>query len=323
MLNNIIQEFIDKVMCCINKMAIAPIDNKEYPISNKEPVMPLSDSRLTEYACGWGSGFINIMITFPINKVMFRQMLHGVDSQHAFNQIKREGMRFLYRGVLPPLLQKATSTSIMFGSYKEFSEIVQGKFPSMQKFSVLCTAAILAGSAEAVLTPFERIQTLLQDRHYNTKFKNTYHAFSELRQQHGFKEFYRGMTPILLRNSVGNILFFGLKDFVKDFLPIKSTDSVLQEFVKDFISGAFVGAFTSTVFYPVNVVKTKMQVNCGTPFVSLSEAFKQTYIERDRSIRKLYYGVHVNYTRSFLSWGIINASNQLLKKIFFNETSNS
>ena len=27
-----------------------------------------------EFACGWGAAFINITVTFPINKVMFRQV---------------------------------------------------------------------------------------------------------------------------------------------------------------------------------------------------------------------------------------------------------
>lgn len=27
-----------------------------------------------EFVCGWGAAFINIAVTFPINKVMFRQV---------------------------------------------------------------------------------------------------------------------------------------------------------------------------------------------------------------------------------------------------------
>ncbi|GBM19750.1 Solute carrier family 25 member 51 [Araneus ventricosus] len=298
-------------------MAVASVDKHEgYRISQENPKIALQSKKYEEFICGWGSAFINIVITFPINKVMFRQMLHGVDSQHAFNQIKKEGMHFLYRGVLPPLLQKTAAVSLMFGTFKTYSESINGGFPTVSPFPVLCVAAILAGATEAVLTPFERVQTLLQDRHFNTKFKNTYHVFSELRQ-HGYKEYYRGMTPILIRNSIGNILFFSLKDELRKLFPKSSKNSLLHNLVIDFFSGAFVGALTSTVFYPVNVVKTKMQVCYGTPYISLIEAFKQTYIERDRSIRKLYFGVHVNYTRAFISWGIINASHQLLKKMFF------
>lgn len=305
-------------MCCVNKMAVAVSGNS----SRNSPKQQESESfsvkqkmkDYEEFICGWGSAFINIMITFPINKVMFRQMLHGVNSQLAFQQLKMEGAKFLYRGCLPPLLQKTASVSLMFGTFKTYNETISKEFPSVSALPVLCAAATLAGTTEAILTPFERVQILLQDRHYNAKFKNTYHAFVDLRQ-HGFKEYYRGFTPILLRNSVGNILFFSLKDRAKDLLP--AADSVLEHLLTDFISGAVVGAFTSTMFYPVNVVKTRMQACCGVKFLSLAEAFRMTYRERGCSIRKMYLGVHVNYTRAFISWGIINASHQLLKRSFF------
>lgn len=270
-----------------------------------------------EFVCGWGSALINIVITFPINKVMFRQMLHGVDSQSAIRQLKMEGAHFLYRGCLPPMIQKTTSVSLMFGTFKLYTEKISGQFPSVGYFPVLCAAATLAGSTEALLTPLERVQTLLQDGNYNKKFKNTFHAFVELRH-YGLKEYYRGLTPILIRNAVGNILFFSCKDRFRDgVFPV--ADSVFTKVINDFIIGAFIGAMSSTIFYPVNVVKTQMQVCCGTKFQSLFEAFRSTYNERGRSIRKMYLGVHVNYTRAFISWGIINASHQLLKSCFFND----
>ena len=38
--------------------------------------------------CGLGSGVMDISITFPINKVMFRQQLNGITSKQAINQLK-------------------------------------------------------------------------------------------------------------------------------------------------------------------------------------------------------------------------------------------
>ncbi|VDH98547.1 Hypothetical predicted protein [Mytilus galloprovincialis] len=51
-----------------------------------------------EFICGWGAAFVNIGFTFPINKVMFRQQLHGVRVCKAVGQLQKEGMRHLYRG---------------------------------------------------------------------------------------------------------------------------------------------------------------------------------------------------------------------------------
>jgi len=42
--------------------------------STKISKFPVSGFKWKEFACGWGAAFINITVTFPINKVMFRQV---------------------------------------------------------------------------------------------------------------------------------------------------------------------------------------------------------------------------------------------------------
>ena len=38
--------------------------------------------------------------------------------------LKEEGAIYLYRGILPPLLQKSTSTCIMFGTYSHYNRLM-------------------------------------------------------------------------------------------------------------------------------------------------------------------------------------------------------
>lgn len=263
-----------------------------------------------EFLCGWGSAFINITVTFPINKVMFRQMLHGMHTKTAFNQLRSEGFHFLYRGILPPLCQKTISVSIMFGMYSHYQGVLEARAPDWNVQTRKSVSAAAAGLTEAVLAPFERVQMLLQDQHYHQRFRNTAHAFSTL-SHYGLPELYRGLTPILLRNSLSNVLFFGLRDVISHRMP--KTGHWSSKLLSDFVCGALVGAFISTVFYPVNIVKTHMQCTVGGPFHSLWRTSRIVYEERDRSFRKMFYGVHVNYTRALISWGIINASYELLR----------
>ena len=56
-----------------------------------------------------------------------------------------------------------------------------------------------------------------------------------------------------------------------------------------------------------------MQSQLGGRFISIHEAYKEVMGERQYSIRKLYRGVHLNFVRSLISWGIINASYEKLK----------
>ena len=58
-------------------------------------------------------------------------MLHGVNTKGAVNQLKSEGLKMLYRGILPPLCQKTVSTSIMFGMYDQYYKNIKNHAPAV------------------------------------------------------------------------------------------------------------------------------------------------------------------------------------------------
>ncbi|EZA58349.1 hypothetical protein DMN91_006005 [Ooceraea biroi] len=272
-------------------------------------VLKLNSNDFKEFICGWGAAVINVSVTFPVNKVIFRQILEGVPVGAAVGQMSREGIQLLYRGILPPLCQKTLSLSLMFSIY----EGCRQRFCLLTGNAVVAKvlAANIAGAAEAILMPFERVQTLLQDWRYHTKFKNTSHAFRYLLTNYGVTECYRGMVPIICRNGLSNLMFFTLRDQSKELMGTQET------LLTNFVSGALIGGFTSTVFYPMNVMKIHMQTKIGGNFENLLAVTREVYISRDRSLSSFYKGVHLNYMRSFISWGVINAAYDFLKDIIF------
>lgn len=164
-------------------------------------------------------------------------MLHGMHTKNAFIQLKAEGFHSFYRGVLPPLCQKTISVSIMFGMYNHYQQVLNSVVPHWNVHVKKSTAAAAAGLTEAVLAPFERVQMLLQDSHFNQRFRNTAHAFADLRQ-YGFREYYRGLTPILWRNSISNALFFNLRDEISQRMP--TSEHWSAKLLSDFCCGAAV-----------------------------------------------------------------------------------
>lgn len=171
-----------------------------------------------EFVCGWSAAFINICITFPLNKIMFRQQLHGISGLRAINQLRKDGPRFLYRGLLPPLLQKSSSLSVMFGMYYKCQDFLNERLPKLNIYMNHTLAALGAGTIEAVFTPFERIQALMQSRAYHNKFSNTLDAFYNLRT-YGLREYYRGLTAIILRNGPSNVAFFLGREYLQYLSP--------------------------------------------------------------------------------------------------------
>ncbi|AWP12115.1 putative solute carrier family 25 member 51 isoform 2 [Scophthalmus maximus] len=267
------------------------------------------------YVCGSIAAFTNIVVTFPIQKVLFRQQLHGVLASEAVRQLQRDGLRNLYRGLLPPLLQKSTTVAIMFGLYEDFSRVLLNKADGsgVPDLVTRSFAAALAGTAEAFLTPFERVQTLLQDHRHYGRFNNTAHTFRTLLTEYGVRECYRGLVPILLRNGPSNVLFFGLRGPIKEQLPEATTWA--GHLVIDFVCGGVLGAALGIMFYPLNVVKSRAQSQVGGAFQPSSKVLLTVWRERGGSLAMLFRGAHLNYHRSLLSWGIINATYELLLKV--------
>lgn len=268
-----------------------------------------SQGEPNDYVCGAIASLFNVIVTFPINKVMFRQQVHGIRFFKACRQLQKEGAMYIYRGLLPPLLQRTATVSLMFGTYTHYRHFLQDKLPHNHTI-VHILAAAGAGSTEALLVPFERIQVILQVRDYHDRFQNTYHAFRVV-SSYGIRELYRGCSAILLRNGTSNVLFLGLREPIKGMLPQPQTN--LGETLNAFISGAGLGAMLSTMFFPLNVIKSRMQSRLGGHFPGIIETFYLIYAERQGKWRKMFRGVHINYTRSFISWGIINATYDFLR----------
>lgn len=288
----------------------APQDQSQPPESRRR----LSgDTR--EFARGAGAAFVNILVTFPAHKVMFRQQLHGVSARRAARGMYAEGAAFLYRGVVPPLIQRSAAMALMFGLYDRYLTELRKRWAPAGAVGVIgqqALAAFAAGSTEALMAPLERVQTLLQAPQYNRTFRGTWDAFAKL-QGHGVREYYRGFTGLILRNGPSNALFFTLRGPLKDALP--PARSRLGDAANDFMSGALLGASISTALYPVNVVKTHMQGRIGGRFESPLRALVHVYEARGRRPARLFRGVHINFSRSCLSWGIINSTYEALGKI--------
>lgn len=265
-----------------------------------------------EFACGWGAAFISVVITYPINKLIFRQMLHGVKATDAIIQLRQEGAWYLYRGILPPLFQKTLSFAMMYGVYEEVRRrlMKDGEDTNMSK----AAAASFAGLSELLMVPMGRIQTLLQDRQFHKTFKNTFHAIAVVRT-YGFTEYYRGLVPIACRNIPCNVIFFNLRDILKDDEFVNKSKA--HKLALEFFSGAVLGALLSTFFHPVNVVKVKVQSKLGVGFENPLKVLVETYREGGNSFSRVYMGMWANCLRAALSWGLMNCGYAFLKNLLY------
>ena len=175
---------------------------------------------------------------------MLRQQLSGHLTKKVISEMKKEGCTYLYRGLGPVLLQKTVASSLMFGGFGYFGNLIEARNPAPNLLSNRhrrnFAAGGLSGAFEAVLTPFERIQALMIDSKRHVQFKNSVEAFAYVRKM-GLKEMYRGYTCILVRNSVSSAIWFSTRTKLKEKAVLSSD--------RRFKRTKYVCQFTINVFY--------------------------------------------------------------------------
>ncbi|KAA0189564.1 Mitochondrial carrier triple repeat protein 1 [Fasciolopsis buskii] len=222
----------------------------------------------------------------------------------------------VYRGVLPPLLQRCSSGAVMFG-VQSLSErtLIRSRFS--EKLSPGLTkslSAVLAGFCESPLMPFERVQTLLQNQNNFPSYRNTFHTLKSLSVEHGIWELYRGLTPILLRNSMANVLYFCGHKWLSDVRVHRADENALDRGLWNFALGGLLGGTIGFITFPLNVIKTRMQSSVGGKFETIHTVFVSLVYHPDGSINisRLFRGGPANFMRSILSWGIITMTYHFL-----------
>ena len=207
-----------------------------------------------------------------------------------------------YRGIGPPIMQKTICTSLMFGTYDFYRRLLlyikqhhssclsawglRGRSLAEETMLIRLFASSCSGLTEALLTPFERVQTLMQIPKYNDSFKNFLDAFKQL----GLRECYIGFSAIAFRNMLGSGMFLFFREPVQRHLPQSSSSFVnlypsssptysFTSRLNDFLSGAVLGACISTLSFPFSVAKVQLQRDVEhRPGVSAFRAIKEVIV---------------------------------------------
>lgn len=267
-------------------------------------------SAKVEFLAGLGSAFLTITITYPVTKLIYRQILEHSSARGSFKTIRNEGLHVLYRGALLPMLQRGVELSSMFGIYRMMT-IPLERFQMNEYLEIVC-ACSLSGTFESFFMPLERVQMLLVSRDYNHKFQNMLHAVKIIGKDYSLKEFYRGYNIVLFRNISSNSCFFITKEVVHK--RVDFSDIALNQNVQHFMFGSALGTLMTLLFYPVKVIKVNLQKQLGGRFRSVKEVMQEIYAINGQGLYNFYRGVIINGGRALFSWGITNSSYEYIKK---------
>ena len=112
-------------------------------------------------------------------------------------------------------------------------------------------------------------------------------------EHYGITEYYRSVTLIFIRNSVSNMIFVSRLKPIRGLLPLASTKS--QHSIYDFLNSGLLSALSSTLIYPMNVLKNIQQSEFGDCHDRLRQLLRLVYKQRGNSIQEFYIGTKCNF----------------------------
>ncbi|XP_072259876.1 mitochondrial ornithine transporter 1-like [Pyxicephalus adspersus] len=244
---------------------------------------------------------------------------------------KQVGFRGFYKGTSPALLANIAENSVLFMSYGFCQKIVRS-IAGLDKDAPLsdlqnATAGSFASFFSAlVLCPTELVKCRLQAMHELQvlgkilRGQNTVWAVvKSVAKQEGPLGFYQGLISTICREMPGYFVFFGGYELSKSFFASsggKSKDELGP--VELMISGGLGGSALWLVVYPVDCIKSRIQVHSITGkqsgFIGTC-----TSIVKNEGFKALYSGLKPTLIRSFPANGVLFLTYEYSRKFMMQQ----
>jgi len=241
----------------------------------------------------------------------------------AIETVKKEGFSKLYAGSVPAVWANIAENSVLFLSYGQCSQIVAGIAGSnkdnMSLFQKACSGSFAAIFAAFALCPLElikcRMQTLVEFGGTSKNITPTTIIRDVLRRD-GPLGFYHGITSTILRDVPGYFFFFGGYESTRYYLTREGDDPENVGLLRTIIAGGVGGLCIWTTCYPIDVVKSRMQVySAGGQAVGAIEVCRALW--REGGAHAFYRGIAPTLFRSFPANAALFAGYEY-SKVFLN-----
>ncbi|KAG9491974.1 hypothetical protein GDO78_000471 [Eleutherodactylus coqui] len=243
---------------------------------------------------------------------------------------KQVGFRGFYKGTSPALLANIAENSVLFMSYGFCQRVVRRIVGLEDNATLSDVQNAAAGSfasifAALVLCPTELVKCRLQAMHELQVSGKIVHGQNTvwsvvkgIVKHEGPLGFYQGLTSTICREMPGYFLFFGGYELSRSFFASggKSKDELGP--IALMISGGFGGIALWLAVYPVDCVKSRIQVLSIT---GKQAGFMRTCanIVKNEGILALYSGLKPTLIRAFPANGALFLAYEYSRKLMMHQ----
>mmetsp|Transcript_37341 Transcript_37341/g.68844 ORF Transcript_37341/g.68844 Transcript_37341/m.68844 type:complete len:275 (-) Transcript_37341:116-940(-) len=175
----------------------------------------------------------------------------------------KHGIKGLYFGLPIAVIQTAGKVGLRFSTFAAYKRLLC-KDPGAPSQAEQFVAGCAAGATEAAIwiTPSERIKVLQQAQVDATRRIHVgwMSSLSLLLREQGFPGLFRGLTATVLRNGISIGIRMALYSKIRKTLVDARGGSTPRAW-DPLVGGAAVGAITTVLNNPLDVVKSRMQAD--------------------------------------------------------------
>uniref|UniRef100_A0A8R1Y4M6 ULP_PROTEASE domain-containing protein n=1 Tax=Onchocerca volvulus TaxID=6282 RepID=A0A8R1Y4M6_ONCVO len=267
-------------------------------------------------------GIVNVAAGQPLDTVKVKMQTFPTfypKGMQCFESILRtDGIRGLYAGTVPALTSNIAENAILFTAYGYCKKIVafavgRSELEDMTPIENALSGSLASIFAAVVICPTELVKCRLQAR--NEAFpgirSNPFPICRDMYRTSGLKAFYTGMLSTLYREMIGYFLFFGAYELSRFYLTPEGKSKSEIGILRTALSGGIGGVTLWAAVYPVDVVKSRMQVAGSGSFTNIFRS-----IVKNEGIRTLYNGLTFTLVRAFWATGCLFVTYENSKLLF-------
>ncbi|KAF0683395.1 Aste57867_24519 [Aphanomyces stellatus] len=231
--------------------------------------------------------------------------------------VHEEGARTLWKGATPALSSAVIENSVLFTAHGVLRRLFFGE--SNTTTTLLDEALLGSGAAifsATAITPAEVIKCRLQTSH--TASFGVVACMKEVVAQNGVRGLMAGLPAVLLRDVPFNFFFFGAYELYTSSLVHALDASSKRDLhpLAVLTCGGLAGATGWSLVFPVDVVKSRMQIGNNVTFRGAVTSVRQTC-----GPRGFYRGWSAAVLRAFPANGCLFLGVEMTHRLFDNIAS--
>lgn len=253
---------------------------------------PLLPRGVVDTLAGSFGGMALVVVGYPFDTIKVRMQTSGRFSgmmDCVRQTVRNEGFGGFYKGVGSPLVGVTGVNAVAFFSYNQglllwarmFNQGKEVDRTEYHAFPYLMSGALTGVALSFVEGPVELFKSKLQVQYDGSgQYRGSLDCAWKIFRNHGVRGVYQGLGATLARNIPANIAYFAFYEYLKYMLGATVNPDAISP-MAIMAAGGLAGAAYWVSSYPLDVIKSKMQIDH-------SEPAKRTYRNMFHTAKQLY-----------------------------------